>query len=159
MASVTQVGQLKALMSYVPDGVAAALEGVLRYLPEDIKRADDLTLTVSNTATDAAVDTVSLTDGARPLFVAAVSKGQAGFVGLHAEAASGSASWSVDNIPDVLFPVATATDEVTSISLHGASYTRFWDAAEGIQLTSSSTNGPGTAMTSIPVIFVLTGKV
>lgn len=160
MASVTEVGQLKALMSYLPDGVAAALEGVLRFLPQDIKMADDLTLYVSNTDTIAANGSVSATDGARPLAAVVVSKGQAGWVTIGNDTTSASHSATDGEDVDILIPFGTNTDEATAVSFHGDSYKRFWDAAVGIQVSSSSSSITApTAMTSIPTIYILAGKV
>lgn len=147
MANAQQLFQLKAQMPYLGDGVAAALQGVLRYLPLDAELADSLSysafsaeLTTSNTLVDSGA-------GSRPLAVVVESRGEAGILKLYDTSTTASLTTSGPLLTlHTAVPFATSTGEITAVSWHGAGWVNSWLA--GIVIAANTP--AGTAKVATP---------
>lgn len=141
MASITHIRQLQALGAYLPDGVSAALEPLLRFMTPQQQAADSATLystTLAHTIT-----VVDSSTGAYPALLLAKSNGTACTVKVYA---------------DDTATVGT-TDAIVSLGVSGTSGEFSWCVFGGnglYRLASTSGSGIGAAA---PATDVGTGTV
>ena len=149
MTNVATFQTLRGLQQYLPDGVAAVLEGLMRNLPPDIRLADNLGLYASNAVSTTAID-IDTTAGAKPIIIIVQSTGTACWVHLH-DAQSGSVTAGVD--VDFLVPVAATTGRITALLCLGDSWDEFWNT--GLTITTSTATETSAAPANLPNIWVV----
>jgi hypothetical protein len=149
MANITAIRNLQNLSQYMPDGIAAAMEGILRFMPAEDKLADSYTIyaypSISTTKQEIDDDAGSI-----PLVFVAKSGGTLCYIHFHNVDAD-SVTAGVD--ANFVVPVAGTSGELTCIAAFGASWRRFWDT--GLTVSASTTVEASAAPTNLPDIFVL----
>lgn len=149
MANVVTKGTIESLLPYLPDGVAAALDPLWRFMPLDVKLADNLLLYTNSgiSTTKAEIDDDA---GARPIVFIAQSTGTECYVHFHnADADSVTEGVNVD----FLVPVSPTSGEVTAIYAGGAGWKSFWDT--GLTISASTATETSAAPTNAPKVWII----
>ena len=150
MPNITTLTDIRTLIPYLPDGVTAALEGLGRWLPPQVKTADSLSLYAASDLTTTAVAVKGSAGAPGPLVIITQSVGTAGFVVIYNIAA---ASVTVGTSAFIYaHPVSATNNEVTCSSYFGSVGTIF-DTA--IAVSAHTTARGNTAMTNLPKVWVL----
>ena len=150
MANITALTNIKALASYLPDGVWGSVDALVDNLPVDVKLADNLTLFATAAITTTPVS-VSTTANARPLLIIVQSTGTLCWVHLH-NAAVGSVTAGVN--VDFLIPVGGTSGEVSVLLCLGAGWSRFW--VTGLTISASTATETSAAPTNAPNVWMVT---
>lgn len=155
MPNAAQLQQFLAQSQYLPDGVAAALESVARYLPLDAERGD--TLAIAAYASEFTTSDALIVDsgaGSRPLAVAVESRGTSCFLRMYNLSTTSTLTGSGSRNPDFIVPVATATGEVTAVSMQGASWEGFWTAGLCLFVSTNGANAHANPA-NVPRVYLL----
>ena len=150
MANISAIQNLQNLGQFLPDGVAAALEPVLRFMPPRLKVADTLALYAA-----AAVHTIvalDATTGAMPLLLVAQSQGTACTVKLYA--ADDATVGTTDAIASV--GVSGTSGEVSWCVFGGAGLERLCvTSGSGIGIAAPATDVGTGSVANDPNVWVL----
>src|SRR5690349_5978296 len=132
VTNVTSIANIAALASYLPDGVAQAVDMLRHNLPLDVKAAENLVLysVAGISTTKAEVDDDA---GSRPLLIIGQSTGTACYLHFH--------NADADNVTegvnvDFLLPLSSTSGEISYVVCGGASWKRFWNT--GLTISAST---------------------
>lgn len=147
MSNVVAVGNLKKLISYLPDGVKVQVDAMVRGLDPATQFADNLAL-YANGAVSSTAAAVSSTAGSRPLLMIVQSAGTKCWVHLYNDP-SATAGVNVD-FP---IPVSGTSGAVSVVNVTGTGWDEFWDT--GIAIASSTATETSSAPGNLPKFWMI----
>ena len=154
MPNVTEIYQLATQSQYMSDGVKQALEGLIHFIPQELKISDNISFYSNDALSTTPVD-VDTGSGSYPIVVVVESRGAAGILRLYNQGGSASVTASDELGPDVVVPFATTTGEITTALFSGNSF-RAWWAAGLVAVVSASLPGVArTAPATSPRVYML----
>ena len=150
MTNIGTLTNIRMQIPYLPDGVLQSLEGLVRWMPPQVKTSDGLSSYVSAALTTTAVAVKATAGAPGPLVIITQSVGTAGFVVIYNIAA---ASVTVGTSAFIYaHPVSATNNELTCSSYFGSIGTIF-DTA--IAVSAHTTARGNTAMTNLPKVWLL----
>ena len=152
MPNITTLTNILAQMSYLGDGVAPVLQGVLAGLPPDIKAADSLALYVA----DAVHTIVEISDTvARPLALIAKSNGTACTVKVYGDDSGDVTVGTTDAVLSV--GVSGTSGDISAVLALGAGRKTLGSVstADGLSIAAPATDVGTGAVTNDPTVYVL----
>jgi hypothetical protein len=152
MPNVVTKGKIESLLPYLPDGPAAVLEGLWRFMPPDVKYSDSLSLYVA----DAVHTIVEISDtAARPLALIAKSNGTACTVKLYGDDSGDVTVGTTDAVASV--GVSSTSGEVSCLLITGAGVKSLCSVstADGLSVAAPATDVGTGAVANDPTVYVL----
>jgi hypothetical protein len=152
MSNATTIGTIQQLAQYLPDGVHQVLEGLVRFMPPDVKASDALSLYTA----DALHTIVEISDSvARPLALIAKSNGTACVVKLYADDSGDVTVGTTDAIASLAVSATSGNISCALFTGGGIKALCEVSGADGLSIAAPSTDVGTGAVSSDPTVWVL----